>query len=146
MHPHHMGVVEIEYDSPKNELQIACKWFVDDLEDAIHKRYSVKKDLVRSVDSIPTDSILIDYLNANLDFKNNTEKLSLECIGAEHEKGSLWIYFVVKKFTPGKQLEIKNQVLCNRLKDQFYIVHVANKIKKSTYRSNCNSPIIVHKW
>jgi hypothetical protein len=145
-HPHHVGVIEIEFNSKKKELQVGCKWFADDLEDAIQKKYKIKRDLIHSVDSIRNDTLLMDYINSNILFTSDSVLVPLKCIGAEYEKGALWFYFVAQNFSQGKQLEFTNQALCDVLRDQTYIVHITNNEKRSTYKSNCTNKSIIHQW
>jgi hypothetical protein len=145
-HPHHVGVIEIEYNSPNNELQIAGKWFVDDVEEVLYKKYKVKKDLVVRIDEVSRDSMLINYFKTNLMLSQKNKNLKLDFIGAEHEKGALWLYFVVRDFNPQEFLTYNNQVLCDLLKDQSHITHFLHMNKRESFKSTCNHSILKYKW
>jgi len=145
-HPHHVEVVEVSFNAGQKELQIAGKWFVDDLEEAIRKKYKVSKDLVQTAESLPKDSLVMEYFRSHLLFSGNHQPLDLNCIGAEHEKGDIWLYFVVKGYDSSVNLTCRPTVLCDVLKDQSHIVHFVNGNKRASYKSNCLNPLIRHKW
>lgn len=145
-HPHHVGVVEITYNVSNNELQIAGKWFVDDIEEVLQKKYNYKKDLIRNASELASDSVAVTYFKKNLILKQNNLIMSLDCIGAEHEKGALWVYFVVKNFKTNVELICIPQVLCDHLKDQSHIIHFIKGDKRESFTSNCSKSIIKYKW
>jgi hypothetical protein len=145
-HPHHVGVIEVNYNAEKKELQIAGKWFVDDLEDAIRKKYNVKKDLVLAAQNLTEDSLVMQYFQQHLTFASNNQPLTMKCIGSEHEKGDIWLYFVIQNYEPGPVLTCRPAVFCDILKDQSHIVHFISPPQRQSYKSNCTSTIIRHKW
>ncbi len=46
LHPYYMSVTEIEYKPAEKEVQVACKIFTDDLEEALKKEFAKKIDIV----------------------------------------------------------------------------------------------------
>jgi hypothetical protein len=145
-HPHHVGVIEIEYNDLKKELQIAGKWFVDDLEEALEKKYKYKMDLVHSAGDVTKDSVLTNYFKTNLIFRQDTSDILIECVGAEYEKGSLWVYFVTRNFDPKISFSCRTQVLCDVLKDQSHIIHFLKNGKRESFKSDCLNPVTKFQW
>lgn len=145
-HPHHEGVIEIEYNSSKKELQIAGKWFVDDLEEALRKKYKYKKDLIQNAKNLSEDSLVVDYFKKNLIFKQNNIHLKMDCVGTEHENSYLWVYFVIRDFDPNTDFYCYTQVLCDLLKDQSHIIHILKSGKKDSFKSSCVNSVIKYKW
>ena len=144
-HPHYVGITEIEYVSSKNELQIACKWYMDDLEDAL-KAYTGKKvDINEIVSSVCDDSIAQSYIRTHLKLTIGHKKTELQCIGAELEKGSVWVYWKVNNVQPYDSLSIFNDLFCEIHSGQMHIIHYKVASRKATQKVYCKKPIAFFK-
>ncbi len=76
LHPFYLSVTEIKYNSVEKTTEIACKMFVNDLEDAIKRGSGTKVDLINSTDKTLTGKQLFEYINKRLKINiNGTNKL-----------------------------------------------------------------------
>lgn len=144
-HPHYVGITEIEYVASKNELQIACKWYIDDLEDAL-KAYGGKKvDISEIVSSVCDDSTVQSYIRTHLKLIVGHKNAELQCVGAELEKGSVWVYWKVNDVLPYDSLSIYNNLFCEVHSDQIHIIHYKVASRKETQKVFCRKPIALFK-
>lgn len=133
-HPYYMSVTELEYKSKEKEIQIACKIFTDDFEDALKQIYGQKIDLNNTGDAAKSKTIVADYLAKHLTLFINNRPLKLEFLGYEQEGETTWSYLAVKNVLPFKKVTVKNDVLYQYRKDQINIIHFTNNGNRKSYR------------
>ena len=141
-HPSHISVTELEYVAEKEEIQITCKWFIDDLEDAL-KYYSGKKyDIARSVGMLHTDSVFNSVFNVNCVFEVDQKRAIAQCLGAEIEKGVVWTYWVIRNVKSFQQLNVSNKMFCDIRPDQIHLIHYKRGYRKETHKLICTQPSV----
>lgn len=140
VHPHYVGVTELEYVEEKKQFQIACKWFIDDLEDAL--RFSGRKyDLTRQYQNIKEDSVVLSYINQHVEIHIDGRAYNMNYIGAETEKGSLWTYWSIKNIGTYKSVRFSNNIFCELHADQIHLVHFTQNNKKESRKLTCKESV-----
>jgi RecG-like helicase len=66
LHPYYMSVTEFEYKPAEKEVQVACKIFTDDLEEALKKEYKRKVDILNTSAKKENEQLLNRYLQQHL--------------------------------------------------------------------------------
>jgi hypothetical protein len=145
IHPHYVGITELEYLSSKQELQISCKWFIDDMEDAL-KAYSGKKyDITNNPDIICNDSIVQAYIRSHIKLTTDKYEKKLLCVGSEIEKGAVWVYWKAENMNGYKTLEFYNNLFCEIHTDQMHLIHYKISGKRETKKVSCKNPLALFK-
>jgi hypothetical protein len=121
-HPFFVSVTEIKYNEKNKSLEIACKMFSNDLEDALKKTSKKNIDILHPKDKKETEKILFEYIQKRLQIKVNGKPVNYSFIGYEKEEEAVWTYLECKSEKP-KTLVIDNKLLYEFLKSQINIVH-----------------------
>jgi hypothetical protein len=131
VHPYYVSVTEIEYDLKKKELGIACKFFVDDLEEAIKEAGAGKTDLIKG-DKSRNTKLLEEYLAAHLGILTDGRRINLKFIGYELDQEAIWCFLEAPSVDPFKRLSIRGDMLFELRKDQINLFHATvNGTRKS---------------
>jgi len=144
-HPHYVGVTELEYVAERKQLQIACKWFADDLEEAL-KSSGIKYDMSVHYKEIGQDTVILSYIKKHLRISIDGNSSDMFYVGAEMEKGSLWTYWSIKDLGGFKSVRFTNNIFCDKHADQIHLVHYTqNKIRESR-KLTCKEPTTTFIW
>jgi hypothetical protein len=131
LHPYYVSVTEIEYDLPRKELGVACKFFVDDLEEAIKDAGAGKTDLIKGERSRNT-KLLEDYIRTHMGMMADGKKIDLKFLGYELDQEAIWCFLEAENISPFRRLYIRGDMLFELRKDQINLFHATvNGIRKS---------------
>jgi hypothetical protein len=145
VHPHYVGVTEIEYAPEKKQLQVACKWFVDDLEEALRSTGS-KYDITRQYKQIGQDSAILSYIKKHIQVNIDGNAFDLIYIGAEIEKGSVWTYWSIHDISRYKSVRFSNNMFCEKHADQIHLVHFTQNNIRESRKLTCKEPAATFIW
>lgn len=134
LHPYYMSVTDIEYRATQKEIQIACKIFTDDLEDALKAETKKPVSLTDGKDKAAKQVLLQSYLRSHLKLMIDGKPVVFECIGYENEQEATWSYLLVKNVPAFKSVTVYNDVLFQLRTGQINIVHVKHKGETKSYR------------
>src|ERR1700756_2197224 len=70
-HPYYVSVTDIKYNEQEKTLQISCRTFTDNIEDALRKIYIKPIDILHPKDRKEVDDLLNDYINKHVKIKVN---------------------------------------------------------------------------
>ncbi len=146
LHPYYMSVTEIEYKPAEKELQIACKIFTDDLEDALKKEFAKKVDIVNPAQKKENEQLLQRYLQKHLKLQLDNKAVALEFFGFEEEGEAIWIYMLAKNTAAFKSAVVFNDVLYSYRNEQINIIHFKNKGERKSYRLNYPDNQVTFNW
>ncbi|MCX2738727.1 DUF6702 family protein [Pontibacter anaerobius] len=128
-HDYHASIADVRFNPRTQNLEVAVKVFMDDLEDALSQRNKTK--VVYSHTSEQVTKYLTDYLAANLSLEVEKGKpLKQKFLGSEEDADVVWMYLEVpvdRESLP--QLYVKNAVLTELFSDQMNIVNINYKGK-----------------
>jgi len=123
LHPFHVGLTEINYNSDSKTYQVSIKLFTDDLEKGLEEFSGLSLDIVDSdLTHSSTDSLISSYTTENFQIYSET-KIDLEYIGSEREYDVTWIYLESESMLHVTEIEVTNKLLLSIFSDQTHIVH-----------------------
>jgi len=123
-HPFHVSVVEIEHNSADKTLEISCKIFTDDFENALAKNYKIKVDLINPPNKAAMDTLVKKYILSHLSIRANGRPVVFSYLGHENEKEAAYGYLEVENISSVSKLEIINTLMHDEFIDQVNIMHV----------------------
>lgn len=133
LHPFYISVMSIEQKKDQKKLEISCRIFFDDLEDALAQKYGKRLSLIKPKDVSTVNRYLADYLRDNLTININGAPCKIEYLGYEIEEDAAWCYLQVDVGDVIKNIMINNTILYQSHKRQSNILHVTiNGMRKST--------------
>ena len=131
-HAYHASIMEVRYNAPKQQLEIALKVFTDDFEKAL----SVGQPRPISFEQTPkaqVTQLTTELLRKSLAFGTRPgETLPLQLIGFEKDHEAHWLYLSVKLPKPTTTLLLRHQLLVATFADQMNIVNLDAGGKKQS--------------
>jgi hypothetical protein len=123
-HKFYMGIYQVNYAPEKKMLQITSRVFIDDLNNALEKKYNKKVYLGTKKESPEEVILLKKYFLEKFSVKVNGQSKSINFLSKELEGDILICYCNVKEITKINTLEIFNTVLIDWNAEQQNITHV----------------------
>jgi hypothetical protein len=136
LHPLHVSTTEITYNSKQKSVEISCKLFTDDFENALRKQYNCKIDLSAPVLHNEMNAIIKKYIQARLQITINNQKQTQNYIGYEIDREVVNVYLEIESAKPFEKININNRVLYDFFEDQMNIVHIELFGKRKSGRLN----------
>lgn len=130
VHPFFISVTEIRSDSAKKSMNIACKMFTDDLQQALLKLYQHKADLEKGDNS--SAEFLQKYISERLSVTVNGQPVSFRFAGYETEDEATWCYLEAVAFPGDGKVEISNGLLYDFIEGQTNLVHFYRDGKRNS--------------
>jgi uncharacterized protein YuzE len=124
VHKFYVSITKIEYVKEKSTLQIITKIFIDDIEDALQKRYDTSISLDTKKETEAADEDLKKYILQKITIKVNGKPVTLDYIGKEYDTDMVVAYIEVKNVKELKTIEIENKVLMDMFPEQKNIIHL----------------------
>ena len=132
-HPFYISVTEVSQNATDKSLEISCKLFADDFEEALRATYKKKLDINSPQEKATFDNLIPDYINKHLALMADGKPLKLSYVGYEKEKESVYCYFEVPGVAAVRNIQANNTLLHDFKKEQINIMHVTvNGERKST--------------
>ncbi|KAF2335334.1 DUF6702 family protein [Flavobacterium ginsenosidimutans] len=125
-HKFYVGVFQVNYAAEKKMLQITSRIFIDDLNNAMEKKYH-KKAFVGTSKETPADvELLKKYLSEHFLIKVNGQSKAITFLSKEVEAGDVLVcYSRIKDIDKFKTLEISNTILVDWNAEQQNITHIS---------------------
>lgn len=125
-HKFYVGVFQVNYAAEKKMLQITSRIFIDDLNNAMEKKYH-KKTFVGTSKETPADvDLLKKYLSEHFSIKVNGQSKTITFLSKEEEAGDVLVcYSRIKDVDKFKTLEISNSILVDWNAEQQNITHIS---------------------
>jgi hypothetical protein len=134
-HPHkiHVSVTNLEFNQPKQMVEIVIRVFTDDLENALSQRAkrSVKIDPATADKDRQIIELVMAYLRSSFELKNKAGRpVALSWNGIEGQTDMFWVY--VKGRMPGglEGAQMRNKIFCELFEDQVNIVNAKHQGKQ----------------
>lgn len=125
-HKFYVGVFQVEYAAEKKMIQITSRIFIDDLNNAMEKKYH-KKTFVGTEKETQADLDLFKkYLAENFTIKINGQTKPITFLSKEVEAGDVLVcYSRIKEIDKFKTIEISNTILVDWNSEQQNITHIS---------------------
>ena len=135
-HPYFVSVTEVEYRSKEKELGLSCKFYTDDLEEALKKFSKGNTDLHKG-DKTNNQQMIGTYIGQHLKVIIAGKPVLLKFIGFENDQEATWCYFEADNVPPFKKMDIEADFLYEIKKEQVNLIHVTiDGNRKSSKLSN----------
>jgi hypothetical protein len=119
-----MVVTEVNFNAKNNNLEISCKMFIDDLQNALKQNYKRQIDLGNEKQEAENSKIINDYLTKHFSIIADAKGVGLKFVGFEKESESVYCYFEATNVTSPKKVVITNKILHDYKQEQVNIMHV----------------------
>jgi len=124
VHPLHLSSMELNYTTKGGTVEISCRLFTDDLEDALRKQFNVPTDLSAPAKHKAMDELLQKYIATHLQFKANGKVLTLNYLGFEKDREAVLVYVESVPIKGLRRLEVHNSLMYDLFDDQTNIMHM----------------------
>lgn len=131
-HPYYLSVTEIRSDSRQRTLNISCRMFTDDLQDALYRIHHCKTDLEKK--ETQCDAVLTQYIADRLRIKFDGKPVPFRFIGYETEEEATWCYLEADVFYEKGTVEVSNRLLYDFLPEQTNLVHFYRDGQRLSYK------------
>jgi hypothetical protein len=137
IHPYHVSVTEIKHNAKENLVEISCKVFSEDIEEAVKKINSVSIDISAKKDSARVFTLLDNYFKTHLTITLDGTKATPKFLGFEKLEDAIWCYFESADIKSIKKVCIENTILYEYIPEQTNMMHlVTSEGRKSTKLNN----------
>lgn len=137
LHPFYVSVTEIRHNAAQKELEVSCRIFADDLENALKAQYKTSFDIMHPADRKAADGLITDYLSKHLRITVNGKPVALRYLGYQIEEEAAWCFLEARDITTVKTVKISNNILYKEHANQINMMHViVNNVRKSTKLDN----------
>ena len=125
LHPFHISVIDMEYNEEAKAIEISCRIFLDDLEDALRSYTGDDKlDIMSDESQDAVHNALNSYFLEKLTMKVNGKSVEMNYLGGEIEDDVMWCYIEVPKIKKLQSLEVESFLLLETFDDQMNLVHI----------------------
>jgi hypothetical protein len=124
VHPYHVGSVEINYNSKSTTFEVTGRFFLDDLEDGLSKKYGGSFHFNDDKYKVRLNEALQKYCAEYLKLKADNKFLKINYIGYEEDHESVNIFLESEVVAKPKKVEAAVSFLYNLFDDQINIVHI----------------------
>lgn len=122
-HKFYVALFQVNYVSEKKMIQITARIFVDDLNNALEKKYSKKVQLGSDLETDADLVLLKKYIAEKLIIKVNGETKPMQFLSKEMEGDVLICYVGIKEIKKISALDIYNAILTQSNAEQQNIMH-----------------------
>jgi hypothetical protein len=125
LHPFHVSVCDMVYDSDDKHLKISVRLFLDDLEDGLKPMIGDESyDITDTSRWDETQEALEAYFQKHLGISIKGKALEPVYLGSEIESDAMWCYIEVLKLRPFDEITVRYTALKEIFPDQENLVHV----------------------
>jgi hypothetical protein len=124
VHPYHVGSMEFNYNQKSKTFEISGRFFMDDLENAINKKYGKNLHFLNPKSEKEMQEALKNYTSEYLKLKVNNQFVKVNFIGYEEDKESVDIFLESETVANPKKIETAVSLLYNLFDDQMNIIHI----------------------
>ena len=122
-HKFYVSLIQVDFNSETEALEITMKIFTDDLEYAISGS-KVSYGLSTANEPPDADTVLYNYIVKNFSIKVNGRSYSPVYIGKEVELDVTWIYIEIMEIKTIDTIEITDLMLTELFEDQVNLINV----------------------
>jgi hypothetical protein len=133
--PHrvHVSVTNLEFNQPRQTVEIVIRVFADDLENALGRRANraVKIDPATAGKDRQVVELVMAYLRSSFDLKNKGGRpVAFSWNGIEGQPDMFWIFVKGRMFGGLEGAQLRNKIFCELFDDQVNIVNAKHQGKQ----------------
>ncbi len=130
VHKFYVAIYQLNYVKEKKTIQITARLFIDDINEAVSKRYATKTHLASDQETPNDVELLKKYIAEKCIIKVNGQSKPLFFHSKETEDNVLLCYFSIKEVKSIKTLEIENSIIMEQHPEQQNIIQAKFNDKK----------------
>lgn len=134
LHPYHVGSVEFNYNSTSSTFEITGRFFLDDTENALKKKFGGNAVFHDSRSKAMLQQNLKIYCEEHLKLKVDTQFIKLHFLGFEEDSEAVQIYLESAPVKNPKKVETAVSFLYNLFDDQINIIHIIVDGKRQSHK------------
>lgn len=123
LHPFHVSVCDIEFRKESKSVQVSQRIFLDDLEQALSKKFGINMIIDNESTATFRDSLIQVYLLENLNITFDGKEKKRVYVGNEFEEDAMWCYLEYSGINKFNSIAVKSTVLLETFDDQANIIH-----------------------
>jgi len=123
-HPYHVGSVEFNFNPKSKTFEITGKFFMDDLENALNKKFGKNVHFLDSKYKEELNKELSQYAIEHLKMKINNKMAKIQYIGYQEDQESVQLFLETEPIEKPKKVEVSASFLYNLFDDQMNIIHI----------------------
>lgn len=135
-HPYHVGSVEFNYSQKSKTFEITGRFFMDDLENALNKKYKKNLHFLDKKYENDMNLALKNYAAEYLKLKVNNQFLKVNYVGYQEDKESVDIFLESEPVQNPKKIETAVSFIYNLFDDQMNIIHIIVNGQRKTEKLN----------
>ncbi|MCJ7933309.1 MAG: hypothetical protein MUW56_06640 [Chryseobacterium sp.] len=124
VHPYHVGSVEINYNSKSKTFEVTGRFFLDDLENGLSKKYGSPFHFNDHQYKAKLNEALQKYCQEYFKLKADNQFLKINYVGYEEDHESVNVFLESEALGSPKKVEAAVSFLYNLFDDQMNIVHI----------------------
>jgi len=136
IHPYHVGSVEFNYNQKSKTFEITGRFFMDDLENAVNKKYGKNLHFLDRKFENEMNAALKNYASEYLKLKVNGKFLNVNYIGYQEDKESVDVFLESEIVENPKKVETAVSFIYNLFDDQMNIIHIIVNGKRKSDKLN----------
>lgn len=140
MHKFYVSVSQINFVPEKKAIQITARFFIDDLNNALEKKYKTKFYLGSTKESAVQLEQFKKYVSDNFSIKVNAKPKAIQFVQKEIEDDVFIIYLKVIDISKVNSIEVKNTILFDFIAEQQNIIHTQVLNKKQSVLLTPDNP------
>ena len=117
-HKYYLSLTQIKFSPKEKSVQIIINVFMDDIETALNKDYSINLQLTTEKELKENDVYFKKYLKDKLQLKINTISKEFTYIGKEYDGDLVYFYLEIENIEKVESINITNKILTNHFPDQ----------------------------
>jgi hypothetical protein len=138
-HPFHVSIAEVEFNAPRNRLEVALRLNPLDLENALRPPGGPAVDLEQTPE---IDRRLNDYLKQNVLVRTiDGQTCAIHWIGKDVSLKEAWLFFEVALPADADAITFSNRALFEQQADQVNSVFARVGERRSTLRCTLADPV-----
>jgi len=146
VHKFYMAIYQVNYATEKKMLQITSRIFLDDLNQALEKKYGKPFFLGSEKETPESIDFLKRYFNEKLVIKINGKEKQINFLSKELDNDVLVCYLNCRDINKIKTIEIVNSMLFESFLEQQNILHFSAFGKKNSFLFTANNTKQVLKY
>ena len=121
-HKFYVAIYQINHAKEKKMLQITARLFIDDINEAIEKKYNKKAYLASDKETPEQVELLKKYLSEKFIIKVNNQQKSMIFVSKETEDNVLICYLKILDVAKITSIEVENSIIMENHFDQQNII------------------------
>jgi len=138
-HKFYVSTTNIEFVPSSKSVQIISKIFIDDIEEALQKRYGKEVSLATKKETDADRELLKSYVMQKFHISINGKEATYQYLGIDYETDIVKCYLEITGVSALKSIEVENTILLDAFDDQKNIIHIKTpESRKSMVLDNDN--------